>query len=72
VQSQSSFATEALAQAAGNVVLAHLVSLAFLTVLTRKIVGAYEKVRGSCHLPPAMSAVGTAPWFRVACKFLLW
>ncbi|KAI8466849.1 MAG: hypothetical protein J3K34DRAFT_432213 [Monoraphidium minutum] len=44
MKSQSSFTLEALAQASGNVVLAHLVSLAFLSIMTRKIVQAYEKL----------------------------
>jgi hypothetical protein len=40
-----SLALEALAQAASNTLLAHIVSLAFLMVMTKKITQAYQKVR---------------------------
>lgn len=44
VKKTGSLTIEALAQAASNTLLAHLVSLAFLMVVTRKITQAYQKV----------------------------
>jgi len=46
VKKTGSLTIEALAQAASNTLLAHIVSLAFLMVVTRKITQAYQKVRG--------------------------
>jgi hypothetical protein len=45
VSKSGSLSTEALCQAASNTLLAHIVSLAFLMVVTRKITQAYQKVR---------------------------
>ncbi|KIZ07923.1 hypothetical protein MNEG_0040 [Monoraphidium neglectum] len=44
VSAKSSFSIEVLTQAASNTLAAHLVSLAFLTVLIRKITQAYQKL----------------------------
>jgi hypothetical protein len=44
VKKTGSLTIEALAQAASNTLLAHLVSLAFLFVMTRKITQAYQKL----------------------------
>ena len=44
VKKTGSLTLEALAQAASNTLLAHLVSLAFLMVVTRKITQAYQKL----------------------------
>ena len=60
MKSKGSLALEALAQAAGNVVLAHLVSLAFLLVMTRKIVQAYQKARNAPSRPVFLAPRGRA------------
>jgi hypothetical protein len=62
VSAKSSFSIEVLTQAASNTLAAHLVSLAFLTVLIRKITQAYQKVslvgRGCARSARASSAFG--------------
>jgi hypothetical protein len=45
IRDKASFALESMAQAASNTLLAHIVSLAFLTVATRKITAAFGGVR---------------------------
>lgn len=62
LKKEGSLTIEALAQAASNTLLAHIVSLAFLVVLTRKITQAYQKVSNLSKIMPRFVSLRGRGW----------